>query len=94
MKLVEGDARAAAASHLRIALFALAIFDDVASLGFIGDLEVIAGIGHALQTENFNGCGRRRVDHGTTAIVEHGAHFAENRAADEEVAGAQGAVLH
>ena len=49
VQLVERNARAAAASHLRIALFALAIFDDVASLGFVGDLEVIAGIRHALQ---------------------------------------------
>ena len=66
----------------------------MASLGFVGDLEVIAGIRHALQTKNFNRSGRRRIDDGAAAIVKHGAHFAKNRAADEKVAGPQSAVLH
>src|ERR1700731_2452443 len=94
MQLIEGDARAAAASHLRVTLLALAVFDDVASLGFVSDLEVVACIRNALQAENFNGRGRRRVDYRTAAIIEHGAHFAEDRSADEKVAGFQGAVLY
>src|SRR5271168_4530978 len=94
VELVERDARAAAAGKGRVALFALAVIDDVAGLGFVGDLEVVAGFRNALQAEDFDGRGRRRIFRGAAAIVEHGADFAEDGAADEKVAGIQSAVLH
>ena len=94
VQLVERDACTAAARHLRVTLLALAIFHDVASLGFVGDLEVIAGIRNALQAENFHGGRRRCVNDRTPAIIKHGANFSKNRTADKEVAGLQRAVLH
>src|SRR5271154_4356391 len=94
VELIEGDARAGAAGKGRVALFALAVIDDVAGLGFVGDLEVVAGFGNALQAEDFDGSRRRRIFRGAAAIIEHGADFAENGAADEKVAGIQSAVLH
>src|SRR5713226_19714 len=94
VELVERDARAADARHRRIALFALAVFDDVPRLAFVGHLKEVARIRHTLQTEHFDGRRRRRVFHYTAAIVKHSAHFSENRPADEEVPGVQRAILH
>ena len=72
----------------------LAIIDDVASLGFVGHLELIAGFGHTLQTEDFDRRGRRGLFDRAAMIVEKRAHFAVDGADDEDVAGVQGAVLH
>ena len=94
VQLVERDARRRCARHRRVALLALAVFHDVARLGFVGHLEMIARFRHALQSKYFDGRRRRRVLDGAAAIVKHRANFAEHRAADEEVAGVQRAVLH
>ena len=66
----------------------------MASLGFVGNLEVVAGFGHTLKAEHFDGSGGRRVFYGTAAIVKQGADFAKYCAADEEVAGAESAILN
>ena len=94
MQLIEGDATAAGACQRRVALLGLPEFDDVASLGFVGHLEVVAGFRNALQAEHFNRSRRRSILGSAPVIVEHGAHFPEDGAADEEVAGAERAVLY
>jgi hypothetical protein len=48
MQLVESDAPTSAGSESCIALLALTVIDDVASLGFVGDLEVVTGFGDTL----------------------------------------------
>src|SRR5262249_49238526 len=72
----------------------LAIFHDVASLRFISDLEIVTCVGRALEAEDFDRGRRWRRFRGAPAIIKHRAHFSENRAADEEVAGVQRAVLN
>ena len=54
VQLVESDARAGAAGQGGFAQLGLAVIDDVASLGFVGDLELVAGLGNALQAENLD----------------------------------------
>src|SRR5882724_1326166 len=93
MQLVESDAATSAGSESGIALLALAVIHDVASLGFVGNLEMVASLGDTLKAEHFDGSGRRSVFYGTAAIVKQGADFAEYCAADEEVAGAESAIL-
>ncbi len=94
MQLIESDAATGAGAELRVALFALAIIHDVASLGFVSDLEMVAGFGNTLQAENFDGRRRFSFFYGAAMIVEEGAHFSEDCAADEEVAGLERAVLN
>src|SRR5207302_2660843 len=94
VELVERNARAADARHRRIALFALAVLDDVPRFGFVGDLEEVARIRYTLQTQHFDGRRRRRVLDDPAAIAKHRAHFAENRPADEEVPRVQRAILY
>src|SRR5712692_8544731 len=94
VELVERDARAAGPGHGGVALLRLAVLNDVPRLGFIGHLEVITGLGHALQAQHFHRRGRRRFLDGPALVVKHGADFAEHRSANKKVAGAQRAVLH
>src|SRR3984893_866250 len=94
VQLIESDTPAGAAGERGFAQFGLAIIDDVASLGFVGYLELIASFGNTLQAEDFNRSGRRGQFDRAAMIVEKRAHFAINGANDEDVAGVQGAVLH
>ncbi len=94
MQLVEGNARTADARHRRVALLALTVLHDVPCLAFVSYLEKVSRIGHALQTQHLNGRGWRRIFYDASAVVKHGAHFAEYRAADEEVSGVQRAILN
>ena len=94
VQLVQRDARAGAARQRGFAQLALPVIHDVAGLGFVGHLEVVARLGHALQTEHFDRRGRPRLFHRAAVVVKQRAHFAVHRAADEDVAGVQRAVLH
>ena len=94
VQLIESDAAAGAAREVRVALLALAVFDDVASLGFVGDLELIAGFGNALRVRELRPVLMAALLYGAAVIVKHGANFAEDRAADEEVLSAERAVLN
>ncbi len=77
-----------------LALLALTVLDDVAGLGFVRHLELVARFGHALQSENFHGSGRFGLLNGLAAIVKHCSNFAVHRADDEHIADAQGSVLY
>ena len=94
MQLVERDARAADTCHRRIALLALAVLNDVPSLGFVGDLEEVSRVRHSLQTEHFDGRRGGRVLDDPATIVKHRTDFAEYRPANEEVPRVQRAILH
>src|SRR3984893_2749376 len=94
VQLIESDTRTGTGAQCGVALFALAEIHHVASLGFFGDLEMIAGFGNSLQAEDFNRGGRRRGFHRAAAIVEHGPYFPKNRTGNKEIAGDQRAVLH
>ena len=94
VQLIERDARAGAARQRSFAQLVLPVIDDVARLGFVGHLEMVARFGHALQAKHFDRSGRPRLLHRAAMIVEQGAHFAVYRADDENIAGVQRAVLH
>ena len=86
---------AAALGHGDVARLGFAIDDDLFGLGGIGDhLEHIADLGQRIQTQHFHRHGGFGFADGSAAIVEHGADFAEHRAADEIVADAQRTVAH
>ena len=95
MQLIEREA----ARHCRLrercfALLSLPVFDDVARFRFVRHLELIAGFGNALQTENLDRSGRASRLNRLAAMVEHRAHFAVHRADDKYIADVQRAVLH
>ncbi len=94
VQLVESDAGAGAARERRLAQLALPVIYDVPRLGFIGYLEVIAGLRHTLQAEHLDRSRGPCLLYRAAVIVEQGANFAVNSAANENVAGMQGAVLH
>src|SRR5205085_11661349 len=94
VQLVESDTSAGAGTKLRVALLALTIIHDMARFGFVGHLEMIASFGNTLQAEHFDGSGWRSFLDGAAVLVKESAHFAENRAADEEISGAERAVLN
>ena len=94
MQLIERQAAAGRFGERSVALLALAIFDDVPRLSFVRDLELVASVGYALQSENFDGRGRTGLLDGRAVIVKHRADFSVNRPDDEDVADVQGAVLH
>ncbi len=94
MQLIERDACTGSAGHRRVALLALPVFDNVPRLRLVRNLEVVARFRHTLQAQHFHRRRRRRVFHRATMIVEHCAHFAEHRAANEEVTRVQSPVLY
>ena len=94
MQLIEGETRAGSASKGGLADLRLAEFHEVARFGFVGNVELVARIGNALQAEDFDRSRRPRAFHGLAFVVKHGADFSEDRAAKEEIAGAERAVLH
>ena len=73
----------------------IAEIDDLLGLGGIGDhLEIVAGFGQRIETEHFDRRGGLGLADLRAAIVLHGAHLAEDRAADEEIADGERAVAH
>ena len=65
------------------------------ALAGIGDhLEGVAHFGQRIQAQHFGGHGRFGFAQRLAAIVEHGAHLAEYRAADEIIAHMQRSVAH
>ena len=92
MKLSSAEDDLAGLRHRRSADFIS--FHNVASFRFVGNLEVIACLGYALQPKNFHRSRWRRIFDGATTIIKHRAHFAEYRSANKEIAGVQGSVLH
>ena len=80
--------------ELALAVLLAAVLDDLlGDLVVLGRVDLIAGLGHAVEAEDFDR--RRRTDllERVAAIVEHRAHLAERAAGDEHVAGAQRAFL-
>jgi len=82
------------ARHRRVALLALAVINDVPRFGFVGEPE--RGRPHPALPATSTSTGVEGGASLTTrpAIVKHRADFAENRPADEEVAGVQRAILY
>ena len=81
--------------HRHFARLRFAIDDDLLGLGGIGHhLERVADFGQRFQTQHFDRHRRLGFADRLAAIVEHGAHFAEYRAADEVIADVQRAVAH
>ncbi len=78
----------------RFADFRLAVFNDVARLGFVRHLELVARFGDPLQAEHFHGRRGAGFFHRAALVVEHGANLAVHGAANKDVAGVQRAVLH
>src|SRR5437879_9304397 len=93
MQLIESDAAPGAASERGFTQFGLAVIDDVTSFGFVGDLELVAGFGNALESQDLDGRGGIGFLDRVAVIVEQRAHYAVDRADDEDGAGMQGAVL-
>jgi hypothetical protein len=89
--MLQGDT--AALGQGRLAHFGFAEQHDLLGLGGVGDhLEIVACFGHGLQPQDLDGRGWLGLADLFSAIVQHGAHFAEDRAADEIVAHMQGPV--
>src|SRR6266481_2802902 len=87
VQLIERDARARGLRESGLTQFALAELDDVARARFVRDLELIACIGSALQSENFHGSRWPRAPDRTPVIVKHGSNLAIYGAANKNVAG-------
>ena len=93
VQLLQGEA--AGLGQGRFARLLVAEVDDLLGLGGIGDhLEIVAGFGQRFQAQHFHRRGGLGLAHLRAAVVLHGAHLAEYRAADEEIAHAQRAVAH
>ena len=58
------------------------------------DLEALAGLRYALQSQHFNRHGGTGFDHRLAAIIEHRADLAEDLSDDEWIADVQRALLH
>ena len=93
VQLLEGEA--AGLGQRRFARLLVAEIDDLLGLGGVGHhLEIVAGFGQRFETQHLDRRGGLGLAHLRAAVVQHGAHFAEHRAADEEIAHAQRAVAH
>ena len=78
-----------------MALSGLAMTRDLLRARNVGDdLEAFAGLRHPLQAEHFNRGRGAGFGHLFTAIVEHGADFAEDLSDDEWIANMQRTLLN
>ena len=92
VQLVEGEAGAGGQGSLAHLL--PAVGGHLLGADFVGHhLEAVAGFRQRRQAQNFDGGGGTGLRQHPPAVVEHGAHLAEDRTDDEGVADAQGAVL-
>ena len=93
VQLLQRDA--AALGQRRFAHLGLAEQHDLLGLGGIRHhLEIVAGFRHGFQPQHLDGRRRLRLANLLAAVVQHGAHLAEDRAADEVIAHVQRAVAH
>ncbi len=86
---------AAALGHGDVARLGFAVNHDLLGLGGVRHhLEHVADFGQRIETQHLDGHGRLGVAHRPAAIVEHGADFAEDGAADKVIADVQRAVAN
>ena len=90
--LLERAARAR--GRLLLAAAALAVVGDVARLGLVlGDDEVVARQGRAVEAQHLDRARRSRLLDGAAALVDERAHAAPFAAGDEDVADLERAAL-
>src|SRR5207237_1200179 len=80
--------------QLALAELLAAVLDNLlGDLVVLGSVDLITGVGHAIETEDLDG--RRRTGNfdAFTAIIEHRANLAERTAGEEDVTDAQRALL-
>ena len=93
VELLEGESRAL--GQRRLAQLGEPVKRNLPRLERIFDhLQAVADLRHIFQAQNFHRRRGRRLDNRPAAIIEHGAHFPENRAHDERVPHPQRAVLN